>query len=400
MTEAAVPAGGWVPEQGLLLHIGPHKTGTTAIQQAFAAARPQLREQGIVYPGYTGQHRMPALAVTGTRGVVGLRPPKIEEWDRFVGDVQAARRRRVVVSAESFVEADDTVAERVVRELGGDRVRVVMTLRPLAKILPSAWQQMVRNRLRSTYDDWLDEVLNQESARRQIVNFWHRHHHEQVLDRWVSIVGPERFAVVVADDADREALPHAFETVLGLPPGLLPMAEARDNRGLTAAEIELIRQLNVVFHDRGWSSELYHQTVRLGGIRDMQTRSPEPDEPKIITPAWAVDRANDIARAASEHIRASGVLVLGDLDTLSAVRVDPAAGADTTVFDQLSAAAAEHAIEGVARQIALLRDPPPAQGYQRQVSEMSTGELAGVVVDRVKRRISAKLGFGIHRYEA
>jgi hypothetical protein len=388
---------GWLPPRGVLLHIGPHKTGTTAIQQALANARPMLRKQGVVYPGDGGQHRMPALAITGTRGAVGLRPPKLEEWDRLVKDVGAARRRRVVVSAEAFVEADDKTARRIVDGLGGDRVSVVMTLRPLAKILPSAWQQMVRNRLRSTFDEWLDEVFNRPAERRQIANFWHRHRHDQVLDRWMSVVGQDRVAVVVADDADRLVLPRSFESLLGLPEGFLVATDLRDNRGLTAAEIELVRQINIAFHDRGWSSELYHRVVRAGGIVGMQARAPEAEETRIVTPAWAVDRANQIAKEAAEHIRHSGALVLGDLDTVSAVRAEPQSEDGVPVAPELTAAAAERALDGVHRQIALLLDPPPPEGGARQVATMSVGELVGVLGERVRRRVSATLGLGIHR---
>ena len=40
-----------IPERALLLHIGPHKTGTTAIQGLLAAARDDLAAHGVTYPG-------------------------------------------------------------------------------------------------------------------------------------------------------------------------------------------------------------------------------------------------------------------------------------------------------------------------------------------------------------
>jgi hypothetical protein len=180
---------GWLPRRGLLLHIGPHKTGTTAIQGALQAARPELARHGVIYPGSGRQHRMPALAVTNSRGVSGMREARMVEWERLVADVQAARRKRVVVSSEAFVEANDTVAATIVEQLGGDRVNVVVTLRPLARILPSAWQQLVRNHLCATYDEWLETVLNHSPDRPSTRNFWHRHRHEAVVERWMSILG-------------------------------------------------------------------------------------------------------------------------------------------------------------------------------------------------------------------
>ena len=48
-----------------LVHIGPHKTGTTAIQGALHLARERLAAEGVVYPGRGRQPLWPILAVTG-----------------------------------------------------------------------------------------------------------------------------------------------------------------------------------------------------------------------------------------------------------------------------------------------------------------------------------------------
>jgi hypothetical protein len=48
----------------------------------------------------------------------------------------------------------------------------------------------------------------------------------------------------------------------------------------------------------------------------MKRRQPGPTEPRITTPGWALDRANEIARAIVAGIEASGVRVSGDLQTL------------------------------------------------------------------------------------
>ena len=39
-----------MPERELLLHVGTHKTGTTAIQAYMSQCRVQLAAQGILYP--------------------------------------------------------------------------------------------------------------------------------------------------------------------------------------------------------------------------------------------------------------------------------------------------------------------------------------------------------------
>ena len=54
-----------------LLHIGPHKTGTTAIQGAFDLARARLAAHGVVYAGAERQPLLAALAVTGQPALLG-----------------------------------------------------------------------------------------------------------------------------------------------------------------------------------------------------------------------------------------------------------------------------------------------------------------------------------------
>ena len=41
------PAGSPIPEGARLVHIGPHKTGSTAIQVALHSARDRLGEHGV-----------------------------------------------------------------------------------------------------------------------------------------------------------------------------------------------------------------------------------------------------------------------------------------------------------------------------------------------------------------
>lgn len=312
-----------IPARAVLLHIGPHKTGTTSIQGALHNARPQLKRHGVVYAGKVRQHQRAALALTGGSGLWGDRPPAIQDWEQLVRDVKRVRRRRVIVSSEFFDGATDEIARQVVDQLGSDRIHVVVTLRPLAKILPSAWQQHVRNRLRLAYDRWLDNVLNHANERQHTPSFWKRHDHAVQVQRWASIVGADRVLVIVVDERDREFLMRAFEQLVNVPEGLLQPEPGWTNRSLTAAEIELIRAMNIEFHRRKWPARMYHKAIRQGIVSQMQERAPGPDEPRITTPAWAIDRANELAAQSNGRIVASGVRVMGDLGSLSAVVPEP-----------------------------------------------------------------------------
>ena len=47
----------------------------------------------------------------------------------------------------------------VARDLGGDRVHVVVTLRNLGRLLPSSWQQYLKYGLTTPYEKWLTRRL-------------------------------------------------------------------------------------------------------------------------------------------------------------------------------------------------------------------------------------------------
>ena len=315
-----------------LLHIGPHKTGSSALQNALHLSRERLTARGVVYPGRGRQTLLPILAVTGQPALIGEGSATMAHWDNLVRVVAEAGEQRVIVSSEFLAEARQEVADRVVRELGGPRAHVVATLRPLPKILPSQWQQYVQNGFRVSYGDWLSGVLS-DPPDTPTPGFWRRHRHDDVVARWAQAAGgPENLTVVVVDETDRRMLLRTFESFLGLEDGFLAAEDQAENRSLTAAEVEIVRMLNHEFTRHGWPDRSYSSFMRYGAVQRMKAaRKPGPDEPKLTTPAWAHERAAEIGSEMAKNIAALGVRIVGDLSTLGALgeekaRPAPAAG--------------------------------------------------------------------------
>ena len=123
-----------LPDAARLVHIGPHKTGTSSLQSAFQVARSELGRHGVVYGSATRNPDLAAFAVAGHKSMRGQRPPRPADWTELVEAVAAAGAQRVVVSSEYFADCEDGAMRRVVAELGGPRVHVVVTLRPLASL--------------------------------------------------------------------------------------------------------------------------------------------------------------------------------------------------------------------------------------------------------------------------
>lgn len=374
-----------------LVHIGPPKTGTTTVQGAFHLARRRLAERGVVYAGAGRQPRWAALAVTGKKAPVGMRPANMADWTSLVDEVAAAGDQRVVVSSEFFADGDDDAARQVVAELGGPRAHVVVTLRPLHRILVSQWQQYVQSGVRAPYEEWLDAKFNKPPYSRPTPSFWQRHRHDQLVERWASAAGTENLTVVVVDESDPRMLIDSFESLLDLPAGFLVPERGLTNRSLTLGETELFRLLNVEFRRQGWPEEVYDKLLRHGAAMRMKSaHQPLPSEPKITTPRWAREQAAAIGAEAAAKIESMGVRIVGDVFSLGQMPADPPEPSDDQAQPpSVSAAAAAQAILGTITASGVLADPtpPPSRTRDKSVRDVDARSLARVLRNRVRRRI-------------
>ena len=362
-----------IPSNGVLLHIGVHKTGTTAIQAALADAREPLAEQGVRYPGkLQAQHRA-ALAILGrpwgwnTRGGGVL---DREHFDRLAKRTAQAPGR-VVISSEFFCEAPEDTAVEVVRDLRGRSnrpVQVVVTLRNLGKLLPSSWQQYLKYGLTTPYDKWLEDVFATPGSSKMTPTFWKRHDHGDVVRRWSRAVGPENLSVLILEDVPRDFVFRSFAQYLGVPEEILTSRmDLTSNRSMTAAEAEVLVRLNKrVKKSMQWGD--YVRLVRRGVALGMvEGREPSDTEVKLFTPQWALDAAQQAGDRSANAIVESGVTVLGNVDAL---RVGLASGEQPRETDSLPIDAAVQALFSV---------------IQASGESPTSRELAGRLVRQTKK---------------
>jgi hypothetical protein len=188
-----------IPRDGVLLHIGVHKTGTTAIQAALADARTDLKAQGSRYPGLLKHHHRQALAAMERPW--GWRKQGGSTYDAHyfqrIARIARMRRGRTVLSSEFFCEADTETARRIRDELGGDRVHVVVALRSLGGLLASSWQQYLKYGLTTPYEKWLREILKDTTPGKVSPTFWKRQDHAAVVGRWAEAVGASNLTVLI-----------------------------------------------------------------------------------------------------------------------------------------------------------------------------------------------------------
>jgi hypothetical protein len=350
-----------------------------------------LAALGVVYPGKNGNHTSAALAVTGrTHGWVslGATQPPMRRWDDLMAEVDAVGPgQRAVISSEFFDVADEETIRTVVGGLGGDQLHVVVTARPLSKILPSAWQQQVRAGSRASYGDWLRQVLEGHDGIRTHKAFWERHDQAAVLSRWAGVVGPERVTLIVLDEHDR-ALPYrSFETMLGVPHGTLVELPEQANRSMTGAEAELVRRVNVEVFQRDVTWEEYSRWIRRGAaLRMVEQHTPNRQEPRIQTPNWALERVTELCEEFAGRIEPLGLEIVGDLRSLAAA--PDLSGLDDVEAhpDLISIDAAVQAVIGSGHSTRTLTSPPPVK-TEPPAKSLTSRELVGLLARRVRRRL-------------
>ena len=290
------PGSNPVPPGTVLLHIGPQKTGSTAIQDAFKVASDELEGHGVLY---------------ATRG--RPRPDVVE--DRAPG----SPAERVLVSNDDFSRAKPELIPKILADLGGrDRVRVVVVARRLDLYLPSQWQERVKAGDERPYDEWLRVVLDRTSDERSWDrwNVWRSHDLRLLVGRWGHAHRPRPDLRGDARRGGPAQLPSAFERMLDLSDGTIRPVSSRINRGLTWGECEMLRGINEAFSERGWPQDVRRRFIRRQILSDLRARTPPPGPKSPPLPDWAASTIRELSEERIAWLAGSGVDLIGDLDLL------------------------------------------------------------------------------------
>ena len=301
MPEVAADSNAWWNDGGVLMHVGPHKTGTTGLQHSLAAARPGLAEQSVLYPGKGMSH------YRATRERVNGSP---ERWLEIVREIQE-QDHRAIISSEYLDRVDQELAPEIVAELGG-RVRILITLRPLTNIIPSLWQQHVKSGTAADLAPWAEDLF----LRRSDHVSWRSVDHLGLIRQWQEVVGEDKVLILIAESRNPEVLLHGFEDAVGIARGTLSSPD-RVNRSMSATESALALALNRKVVDSGMTVKQQVRWIRRGIYAPLvEERKVPPGEPKLVLPQSMQDEVARRQTEIVELLRSSGSRVVGDPETL------------------------------------------------------------------------------------
>jgi hypothetical protein len=186
------------------LHIGLHKTGTTYLQNLLKANRAGLRTHGMYFPGGPGETQQ-AFAVWDLQG---RRPRAVQDtriggsWDALVSAVNACGAAAALISEEHLSVSTRKQAKRAVASFPGAEVRVVITVRDLARVAVSAWQEEVKNDKTWTWQQFAESIRDPRAvARSPARGFWLRQDLPKICELWEAAVPADRITIVTVPPA-------------------------------------------------------------------------------------------------------------------------------------------------------------------------------------------------------
>ena len=128
----------------VVLHVGPHKTGTTALQRFWQENREHLARDGILYPGPGDAHHRLAHDLLGW-------PPKKFDREKLLKTCATWPGDMIILSSEDFSFFDVDQFRRLCELLGGNDIRVAYFLRRIPDALYSFWIETIKQGRSATF---------------------------------------------------------------------------------------------------------------------------------------------------------------------------------------------------------------------------------------------------------
>ncbi len=321
----------------VFLHCGTAKSGTTFLQDLWWRHRDALRERGLLLPGTALRDHFHAAALVKGMDVIidELEPAERAVWRRLVDETRAWDGD-ALISHEHFSDSSAGAASAALADLAAaaGEVHVVVTVRDLGRVLPSAWQQRVKQGARQPYGRFLGTVRRGEDDQK----FWRYQDVPGILDRWAVGLRPEHVHLVVVppSGAPRDELWLRTAAVFGVDVDGLDTEPRLPNDSLGIVEAELLRRVNTVV-PRGRRSVALTRLTKGSFARDLLAGS-APQE-SFVLPAKHLGWVRERSEAMIATLRAGSYDVVGDLDDL--LPADPRSGRtpDQTTDAELLAAA-------------------------------------------------------------
>ncbi len=221
------------------IHIGTHKTGSTALQHFLLINRAKLQEHGFLYPETglkdAGHHKI----AWASRSKDTF--PQLNKLMQLVrGEANKLKCPNIILSSEEFEFGRDI--NHLKTALAGDNCKIIVFLRRQDTLLESEYNQHVKMHLtkysHSIFKFHFDHDFNQ------------RFNYKYLCNLWTHKFGQEAMSVVSYDNCSREpqGIFKEFLNVIKVPfdDGFLLPEEGHANASLPSKAILYLARLNTL----------------------------------------------------------------------------------------------------------------------------------------------------------
>lgn len=263
----------------VILHVGPYKTGTTALQKAFSANVDLLARHGILYPqtGRVGDsHAVLAEALLrGDHSGLADLAREAEGW------------RTVLISCEHLSALDSAGLTALRDTFPKAAYRIAYALRRLVRLWPSHWAELVKHGQFLSFPGYLDRVAQREDR-----PFFAPILPARQLDRLADVFGVSALHLSRYDQSQAEGLdlgPAFIDDLLGLGQIAPAFATPRANPSPPDLETALVYLLG-----RHAGPQTKHLTKRAARVMLLELLRRNPPPPWLQPLQTALAQANRI----------------------------------------------------------------------------------------------------------
>ena len=254
----------------LLLHIGMHKTGTTAIQNFLGTHSETMEQYGWYYPDFKnifpdieahqgGVHKNGDFLYV-ERGKVDVDSKNwTSAWEVIL---KKLKHKNVLLSAEELFEWESKYIIQNIKERY-QNVKLLIYLRRQDEYIESRWNQLVKNPricLDSTFEEFISNLSEEHSTIYQNLHYWGR------LEQLAQVVGKENIIVRVYEKeqfaGERKSIISDFLNAIGISDDLQKDEEEKYlNLRLNENVLEAKRAFNTILKHKSEEVKRYYSNL-------------------------------------------------------------------------------------------------------------------------------------------
>jgi len=222
----------------VFLHIGPHKTASTYLQNIFYHNMEKLRKSNIYYPktGISiqwGHHELAHL----------LQKNDFTHFEQLLNKIiYDSNENDILISSENFDRLSDEQIKYLKEVFKNFDVKIIFVKRKLDELLLSNWQESIKHgHLNDFYTFAFEHVL--KPYRSNVLN------QKNIIDKYSNAFGKENIIIIDYNNAvlnKRDLSDIFFESIEKF--DLLNLGTNKlINKSLSYKEVEIIRGLNNIY---------------------------------------------------------------------------------------------------------------------------------------------------------